>query len=213
MEVPSILLNRILSEMVQKNGSDLHLTVGGPPMLRISGQLSPLAGYEMLTAEIINKIADTLLNAEEKAEVKEKKGLILVKNISNFRFRLNVFYQKGLIALSFHFIPAAIKNFHELGFDEQLSAALLKAGSGLLIIAGAYGSGKTTTAVSLIEEFNKSKPLNIVTVEEPIEYLLVGKKSLIAQREVGKDALTVAEALDYCLSEDVDLAYINEIKN
>ena len=213
MEVPSILLNRILSEMVQKNGSDLHLTVGGPPMLRISGQLSPLAGYEMLSAEIINKIADTLLNAEEKAEVKEKKGLILVKNISNFRFRLNVFYQKGLIALSFHFIPAAIKNFHELGFDEQLSAALLKAGSGLLIIAGAYGSGKTTTAVSLIEEFNKSKPLNIVTVEEPIEYLLVGKKSLIAQREVGKDALTVAEALDYCLSEDVDLAYINEIKN
>src|SRR3990167_9394412 len=112
MEVPSIFLNRILSEMVQKNGSDLHLAVGSPPMIRVSGQFIPLANQEMATSEIINKITETFLDADEIAKLKENKGVILVKNISNFRFRINVFYQKGLLALSFHYIPGVIKSFN-----------------------------------------------------------------------------------------------------
>ncbi|MDP2709363.1 MAG: ATPase, T2SS/T4P/T4SS family [bacterium] len=212
MEVPSILLNRILSEASQKNGSDLHLTVGSPPMVRSSGRFAPLTGHEMLTAEVINKMVETLLSAEEIAELKEKKDLISVKNISNFRFRVNIFYQKGLIALSFHFIPAVIKSFKELGLAESCDV-FFKANSGLIVIAGAYNSGKTTTAAALIEEFNKTKPLNIVTIEDPIEYMFIGKKSLIAQRQVGRDVETVDDALNYCLSEDVDLVYVNEIKD
>lgn len=212
MEVPSIFLNRILSEMAKKNGSDLHLAVGSPPMARINGQFIPLTGREMITAEIINKITETFLDADEIAKLKEAKGVTLVKNISNFRFRINVFYQKGLLALSFHYIPGVIKNFNELGLPE-VCGNFLRAATGLIIIAGAYNSGKTTTAAALIEELNKTKALNIITIEEPIEYLFISKTSLITQRQIGADVKTLAEALDYCLSEDVDLVYLNEIKD
>ncbi|MFA6307176.1 MAG: ATPase, T2SS/T4P/T4SS family [Patescibacteria group bacterium] len=212
MEVPSIFLNRILSEMVQKNGSDLHLAVGSPPMVRITGQFIPLTGQEMITSEIISKITETFLSPEEIAGLKEDKGVILVKNISNFRFRINVFYQKGLLALSFHYIPGVIKNFNDLGLAEACRN-FLQAASGLLIIAGAYNSGKTTTAASFVEELNKTRALNIITIEDPIEYLFISKNSLVMQRQVGTDVNTVADALDYCLSEDVDAVYINEIKD
>ena len=212
MEVPSIFLNRILSEMVQKNGSDLHLAIGSPPLIRIGGQFIPLTGQEMITGEIINKITETFLSPDEIVRLKETKGIILVKNISNFRFRINVFYQKGLLALSFHYIPGVIKSFDDLGLPE-VCGNFLKVSSGLVIIAGAYNSGKTTTAAALIEELNKTKALNIVTIEDPIEYLFISKTSLVIQRQIGTDVNTVAEALDYCLSEDVDAVYINEVKD
>ncbi len=212
MEVPSIFLNRILSEMVQKNGSDLHLAVGSPPMIRITGQFIPLTGQEMVTSEIINKITEIFLGPDEINKLKETKSAIFVKNISNFRFRVNVFYQKGLLALSFHYIPGVIKSFGDLGLDEACRN-FLQATSGLLFIAGAYNSGKTTTAASLIEELNKTRALNIITIEDPIEYLFISKTSLVMQRQVGTDVNTVASALDYCLSEDVDVVYINEIKD
>jgi len=212
MEVPSIFLNRILSEMVQKNGSDLHLAVGSPPMIRISGQFIPLTGQEMVASEMINKIIETFLGPDEVVKLKETKGVILVKNISNFRFRVNVFYQKGLLALSFHYIPGVIKSFNDLGLAE-VCRNFLQAASGLLIIAGAYNSGKTTTAAALVEELNKTKALNIITIEDPIEYLFISKTSLVMQRQIGIDVNTVANALDYCLSEDVDAVYINEIKD
>jgi len=212
MEVPSILLNRILSEMTKKHGSDLHLAVGSPPMIRIDGDFAALAGQEMITSEILNKITETFLNQEEVVELKENKSLVLVKDIANFRFRINIFYQRGLLSLSFHYVPSKIKNFQELGLPEVCNN-FLKVNSGLLVIAGAYNSGKTTTAVSLIEEINKNKVKNIITIEDPIECLFVSKKSLISQRQVGRDIKTVVDGLDYCLNEDVDMVYLNEIKD
>lgn len=212
MEVPSILLNRILSEMAKKNGSDLHLSVGSVPMMRISGKFSPMEGQEIITSEVMSKIVETFLDQDEIAKLKEAKGIISVKNVANFRFRVNVFYEKGLLAVSFHYIPSIIKNFHELGLPEARNN-FLKAESGLLIIAGTYNSGKTTTAVSFIEEINKTETKNIVTIENPIEYLFMSKKSLITQRQIGSDVSNLSEALDYCLSEDLDVIYINEIKD
>ena len=212
MEVPSILLNRILSETVQQGGSDLHLVAGSPPMVRAQGQFAPLSGQDMLTAETINKIAESFLEPDDIVKLKADKSLVLVKNISNFRFRVNLFYQKSQLALSWHYIPGTIKNFSELGLDIACQN-FLRANSGLLIIAGAYNSGKTTTAVSLIEELNKTSAKNIITIEDPIEYLFVSKKSLITQRQIGLDVKTATEALNYCLSEDVDVVYVNEIKD
>jgi twitching motility protein PilT len=212
MEVPSIFLNRILSEMVQKNGSDLHLAVGSPPIIRINGQFTPLVDQDMVTSETINKITENFLSPEEIIKLKEAKGVVLVKNISNFRFRINIFYQKGLLALSFHYIPGVIKSFKDLGLAEACNN-FLGISSGLLIIAGPYHSGKTTTAVSFIEELNKTKTLNIITIEDPIEYLFVSKTSLIMQRQIGTDVNSVADALDYCLSEDVNVVYVNEIRD
>jgi twitching motility protein PilT len=197
MEVPSIFLNRILSEMVQKSGSDLHLAVGSPPMIRINGQFTPLVDQDMVTSETINKITENFLSPEEIIKLKEAKGVVLVKNISNFRFRINIFYQKGLLALSFHYIPGVIKSFKDLGLAEACNN-FLGISSGLLIIAGPYHSGKT---------------INIVTIEDPIEYLFVSKTSLIMQRQIGIDVNNVADALDYCLSEDVNVVYVNEIRD
>jgi len=212
MEVPSILLNRILSEMAKKNGSDLHLAVGSPPMIRVDGKFAVLADQEMMTSEILNKITETFLSQEEVIKLKENRSLVLVKNIANFRFRINIFYQKGLLSLSFHYIPGVIKSFRELGLPEVCDN-FLKVNSGLLVIAGAYNSGKTTTAISLIEEINKTGVKNIITIEDPIECLFVSKRSLITQRQVGNDVKTVADGLDYCLNEDVDVIYLNEIKD
>ena len=212
MEVPSIFLNRILSDLVQKNGSDLHLAVGSPPMVRINNQFVSSSSQEMLTNEMINKITETFLEPDEIVNLKRTKGVVLVKNISNFRFRINVFYQKKLLAASFHYIPGAIKSFKDLGLAEVCSN-FLSVTSGLLIVAGVYNSGKTTTAAALIEELNKTKTLNIVTIEDPIEYLFISKTSLIMQRQIATDVNTVADALDYCLSEDVDVVYLNEIKD
>lgn len=212
MEVPSILLNRILSETAKKNGSDLHLTVGSPPMIRVNGQFAPLADQEIITSEILNKITETFLSQAEIVKLRETKGIVLVKNMANFRFRINVFYQKELLALSFHYISGVIKNFADLGLAEA-SHNFLKANFGLLIFAGAYNSGKTSTVASFIEEVNKTSAKNIVTIEDPIEYLFVSKQSLITQRQVGSDVNTVVEALDYCLNEDIDIIYVNEIKN
>lgn len=212
MEVPSILLNRILSEMAKRNGSDLHLAVGSPPMIRVDGVFSALAGQEMITSEILSKITESFLSQEEIIKLEENKSLVLVKDIVNFRFRINVFYQKGLLSLSFHYVPNTIKNFHELGLPEAVNY-FLEINSGLLVIAGAYNSGKTTTAVSLVEEINKTSVKNIITIEDPIECLFISQQSLITQRQVGSDVKTVAAGLDYCLNEDVDVVYLNEIKD
>jgi twitching motility protein PilT len=212
MEVPSILLNRILSEMAKKNGSDLHLAVGSSPMIRVDGKFSAMEGYEMMTSEILSKISETFLSPEEIVKLKDNKSLVLVKNIANFRFRINIFFQKGLLSLSFHYISSVIKSFPELGLSES-GANFLKINSGLLVIAGAYNSGKTTTAVSFIEEINKTSVKNIVTIEDPIECLFISKQSLITQRQVGSDVKTVIDGLKYCFNEDVDIVYLNEIKD
>src|SRR3989344_7049163 len=178
MEVPSILLNRILSKMAKKNGSDLHLAGGSPPMIRVDGKFDAASDQEMMTSEMLGKITETFLSPDEIVKLKESKNLVLVKSIANLRFLINIFYQKGLLALSFHYIPNVIRNFSELGLPEVCSS-FLKVNSGLLIFAGAYNSGKTTTIASFIEEVNKTDSKNIVTLENPIEYLFISKRSLI----------------------------------
>src|SRR3990167_139701 len=105
MEVPSILLNRILSEMAKKNGSDLHLAVGSAPMIRVDGKFTAPINQEMMTSEMLGKITETFLSPEEVVKLKENKNMVLVKNIVNLRFLINAFYQKGLLSLSFHYIP------------------------------------------------------------------------------------------------------------
>lgn len=213
MEVPSILLNRILSEAAKKQATDLHLTVGSSPILRVDGQLITMTKEEIITSEILNKIIESFVNQDEMIKLKQDKEIILAKTLANnFRFRINIFYQKDLPALSFHYISGVIKSLDELNIPPVLNN-FLTLNSGLLIIAGPYGSGKTTTASSFIEEVNKAHSKRIITIENPIEALFISKKSIILQRQIGRDVKTVAQALDHCLAEDVDLVYVSEIKD
>ena len=213
MEVPTIFLSRILAEAAKRGAADLHLTVGSLPQLRVDNQLLPLAEEEIVTTELLNKIITSILADEERQYLEKERGVILVKNLAgNFRFRLNLFYQKDLPSISFHYIPMIIKTPADLKLPEVLND-FFKLNSGLLVIAGPYGAGKTTTAASLIEEINKNYKKNIVTIEQPIEYLFINKKSVIIQREVGRDVKNHLQALEYCLNEDIDLVYLGEIRD
>ncbi|MEA3464296.1 MAG: ATPase, T2SS/T4P/T4SS family [Patescibacteria group bacterium] len=211
MEVPSIFLNKILSEAAKKNASDLHLTVGSLPMVRINGQLIVTDGKSIVTSETINKIINSFIDEKEMIKFEKDKEIVLVKNLANnFRFRINAFYQKGLPSLSFHYIPADPKSLADLKSLRVLED-FIKLNPGLLVIAGSYGSGKTATAAALIEEINKNSNKYIITIEDPIEYLFVNKKSIIEQRQIGSDVQSAVAGLRHCFNEDVDLIYLGEI--
>jgi len=212
MEIPSIYLNRILADVAKKNASSFHLSVGSLPMMRISAQLLPMPGESIATSETLNKIIESFLSKDEQAKLQEKREIVLVKVFNgNFRFRVNIFYQKDLPALSFHYIPSAIKSLTSLRLPKVLYN-FINLNYGLLIIAGPYNSGKTTTAVSFIEEINNTNARRIITIEDPIEYLFVNKKSIIEQKQVGRDVKSAKDGVDYCLKEDIDLAYVGEIR-
>ncbi len=212
MELPSIYLNRILTQAAKKNASSLHLTVGTKPMMRIDGKLNDVSEEDMSTAELVDKIVGDITSEEDKEVLKKYKEIIFIKELaSGFRFRINIFYQKKLPSITFHYIANSIKSMADLKLPKTLSN-IIKLNSGLFIVAGSYNSGKTTTSAAIIEEINSTSKKNIITIEDPIEYLYVSKKSIISQRQVGQDVNSVMQGIEYCLKEDADIVYIGEIK-
>lgn len=212
MEIPSIYLNRILVEAAKRNASNLHLTVGSPPMMRINDQLAAMENEGLINVDLIEKLIDSFASDEEKKRIKEEKEVILVKNFAgSFRFRVNIFYQKDMPALSFRNIPNVIKGVAELNLPKFLNN-LIRLDSGLFIVAGPQLSGRSSTAAAIIEEANKTYSKRIVTIEDPIELQFVSKKSIVEQRQVGRDVKSVTAGIQYCLDEDADMVYIGEIK-
>lgn len=212
MEVPSIFLNRILTETAKSGASSLHLTVGVAPTIRKDGQLSHVEEGNIITADLVNKIMASFVTEEEMVRLTKNKEIVLIKQFAgNFRFRVNIFYQKKLPSLSFHFIPENLNSFESLKLPQALKD-LMESNSGLFIVAGSKFSGKTTTASIIVEEINRNYKKRIVTIENPIEHLFVGKKSLIEQRQVGDDVTSVLAGVQYCFEEDVDVIYIGEIR-
>lgn len=212
MEIPSIFLNRILVEAAKRNASNLHIAVGSIPVMRIDDQLAAMSQEGIVSAELVMKILDSFLTDEEKKRLDEKRELTVVKTFAgSFRFRVNIFFQKDLPSLSFNNIPLNAKNIADLKLPPVIND-LGKLNSGLFIVAGPQLSGKTTTATAIIEEINKNMNKRVITLEDPIEYLFVSKKSIVEQRQVGKDVNTILDGIDYCLNEDVDVVYIGEAK-
>lgn len=213
MEVPSIFLDRILVEAAKNGSYDIHLSVGNQPVMRIDGSLQPLDKEEIITKESIGKIIDSFVSEEERQKLKKNKELTVVKTFANdLRFRISIFYQRNLPSLSFNYIPGIIRSLEELGLPENVKK-LINLESGLLIVAGPNNSGKTSTANSLLEEINKNFKKYVITLEDPIEYLFINKKSIVEQRQVGQDVNTYVEGLEHCLSEDVDVVYIDEMNH
>jgi len=212
MEVPSILLNRLLSEAAKKRASSLHLTIGSIPVVRINNQLLSLEEENIITLEMLDKMISSFLDANDLNYLSANKEIVVVKTFAgSFRFRINIFYQKNLPSVTFNYITDNIGGLAELGMPEILEE-VIKIKSGLLILAGNYGSGKTYSAAVLLEEINKNYKKRIITLEEPIEYSFISKKSIIEQREVGKDTMNIASGLKYCLEEDVDIIYVGEVR-
>jgi len=212
MEVPSIFLNRLLAEMAKRGASSLHLSVGAPPVARVADKLTPLENESILSADILTKIVESFIEEDEVKRLKEEKEIAIIKIFGgDFRFLVNIFYQKDLLSLSFNYIANNLRRLDDLSLPVQLKEKI-NLNSGLLIVAGPNDSGKTSTAAAIIEEINKNEKKYIITLENPIEYLFVNKKSIIEQRQIGRDVVSLATGLRHCLEEDVDLIYVGEVK-
>lgn len=205
-------ITQLLEELISRNGTDLHLTVGAPPMLRIDGDLVP-TNHEVLTPKMTKELVYSLLNDEQKKRFETTRELDLSFGIPNLsRFRGNVFMQRGAIAMAIRTIPYQIRSFKELGLP-SVTAELAARQKGLVLVTGPTGSGKSTTLATMIDKVNSERRSHIVTVEDPIEYLFKHKKCIINQRQVGDDTKSFANALKYVLRQDPDVVMVGEMRD
>jgi twitching motility protein PilT len=202
----------LLKVMIEKGASDLHITTGSPPRLRVDGKLISLDQSPLTPAET-KSLCYSILTDNQKNKFEEINELDLsfgVKGLS--RFRGNVFMQRGAVAAAFRTIPFEIKSFKELGLPEIMNE-LVKKPRGLILVTGATGSGKSTTLAAMVDRINDERYDHIITVEDPIEYLHIHKKCLINQREVNADTASFKNALRYVLRQDPDVVLIGEMRD
>ncbi|MEJ2684425.1 MAG: PilT/PilU family type 4a pilus ATPase, partial [Candidatus Sulfobium sp.] len=202
----------LLKVMIERGASDLHVTTGSPPRLRIDGKLVPM-DHPNLTPPETKSLCYSILTDSQKHRFEENNELDFsfgVKGLS--RFRGNVFMQRGAVAAAFRTIPFEIKTFNDLGLPEIVND-LVKKPRGLILVTGATGSGKSTTLAAMIDKINSERYDHIITVEDPIEYLHGHKKSLINQREVTSDTASFKTALRYILRQDPDVVLIGEMRD
>jgi twitching motility protein PilT len=205
-------LHQLLKAMVEKGASDLHITTGSPPQLRIDGALVPLKTAPLTPVET-KQLCYSILTDAQKHKFEEENELDLsfgVKSLS--RFRANVFMQRGAVAGAFRTIPFKILTFQELGLPPVVSE-LSKRPRGLILVTGPTGSGKSTTLASVIDKINTERHEHIMTIEDPIEYLHPHKNCLVNQREVGADTKSFKLALKYILRQDPDVVLIGEMRD
>lgn len=205
-------LPELLKIMIEKDASDLHLTVGSPPQIRVDGSLVGLH-IEPLSPVETKQMCYSVLTEQQKKRFEEDNELDLsfgVKDLS--RFRGNMFVQRGTVAGAFRTIPYSIRNFQELGLP-PIVKDLTKKPRGLILVTGPTGSGKTTTLASMIDEINSTRPQHIVTIEDPIEYVHAHKKGIVNQREVGADTVSFTKALKHILRQDPDVVLIGEMRD
>jgi twitching motility protein PilT len=205
-------LHQLLKAMVEKGASDLHITTGSPPQLRIDGKLVPLKTAPLSPVET-KQLCYSILTDAQKHRFEEENELDLsfgVKGLS--RFRANVFMQRGAVAAAFRTIPFKILSFQELGLPAIVSD-LAKKPRGLILITGPTGSGKSTTLASIIDKINTERHEHIITIEDPIEYLHPHKNCVVNQREIGADTRSFKVALKYILRQDPDVVLIGEMRD
>jgi len=208
-----ISINKLLSELIARGGSDLHLTTGAYPMFRIDGDLTPATNYPRLTPEMTKNIAYSVLNDQQKKQFEMEHELDLSFGIPKLsRFRGNVFMQRGAVAMAVRVIPYEIRSFKELGLPPVI-AELCNTPKGLILVTGPTGSGKSTTLATMIDKLNAERHSHIVTVEDPIEFLYRHKKCIVNQRQVGSDTKSFGNALKYVLRQDPDIVLIGEMRD
>ncbi|MBI2982115.1 MAG: type IV pilus twitching motility protein PilT [Deltaproteobacteria bacterium] len=206
------MISDIIKMIIDSGASDLHLIAGVPPQSRIDGKIVPL-GLPPLTPEKARELCLELLSKEAVAAFERRREFDLAVELEGLgRFRVNLYMQKGSIAGAFRPIPAKIPTANSLGIP-QVVQKLCDLPRGLVLVTGPTGSGKSTTLSSPIDKINTEKPLHIVTIEDPIEFVHGHKKSVISQREIGKDSANFQEALKYVLRQDPDVILIGEMRD
>jgi len=205
-------IQRLLTQMVESGSSDLHLTVGVPPLLRLHGKLQPVEGA-LLSAKETMRMTYSLMNEIQRKSFEQNKECDFSFGITNLaRFRANAYLQRGCVGLALRIIPIRIKTFEELGLP-KIMAEFTKRPSGLVLVTGATGSGKSTTLAAMIDKINKERHEHIITIEDPIEFLHQHQNCMVNQREVGNDTASFAQALKMALRQDPDVVLIGEMRD
>lgn len=207
-----ITLYDLLKIMIDKNASDLHISTGTPPRIRVDGQLIPLSGEPLNPADT-KAICYSILTDTQKHKFEENNELDLsfgMKGLS--RFRANVFMQRGAVAGAFRMIPYKIRTFNELGLPPIINE-LTKKPRGLILVTGPTGCGKSSTLAAMIDKINGERHEHIITVEDPIEYVHAHNSCLVNQREVNSDTASFKDALRYVLRQDPDIVLIGEMRD
>ncbi len=207
------VLNQMLVALVEAKGSDLHLTVGTPPMIRVNGLLRPLAGYGSLNSADTALLARAAVSVEQWDAFSQQQELDFAHSIVRVsRFRGNLYVQRNSCGAVFRAIPHEIKPLDELGMPDSVSR-FAHLPRGLVLVTGPTGSGKTTTLASILDLANRTRAAHIVTIEDPIEFLHPHKRSVVNQREVGSDTETFASALKHALRQDPDIILVGELRD
>jgi len=207
------LLKKLLETTVKEQASDLHLSVGHPPTLRIAGKLVPLLKYKEIGSAEMKSLTESLMSPEQIQRFQDQKEIDFSYSFEEqARFRVNIFFQRGEISCALRLVPNQIKNIEELSLP-PLFHEFAKANQGFVLITGPSSQGKSTTLAALIDEINHTRTDHIITIEDPIEYIFEDDRSLIDQREVYQDTLSFARALRSTFRQDPNVIMVGEMRD
>jgi twitching motility protein PilT len=206
-------IDDLLAETVNHDASDLHLTVGSCPTVRVRGSLLRLEEYPKMTPQLSRTLLYGIISTEQQKELEVKRQIDLSHSVPGLaRFRVNVYFQRRSIGAAFRLIPDRLKTLEELHLPQSLHE-LSRRPRGLVVVTGPTGSGKSTTLAAMIDEVNRTRADHIITIEDPIEFVHWHKGCIVNQREIGADATTFADALRAALRQDPDVILLGEMRD
>ena len=206
-------LEELLETTIKQQASDLHLSVGWPPTLRVSGRLVSLLKKKKLSPKDTKGLAQSMLSAEEFEKFLERKEIDFSYHFKDkARFRVNIFFQRENISCALRLIPSKIPTIEELNLPETLHE-FTRASQGFVLITGPSSHGKSTTLASLVNEINQTKAVHIITIEDPIEYVFKDDRSIVDQREVNRDTISFSAALRSTFRQDPDVIMVGELRD
>ena len=206
-------LNEILKIALKGSASDIHLKPGLPAMFRVDGALVPLKNGERLTPELVQKMAFGIMNPVQKQRFEETREVDLAYGIAGLgRFRVNAFQQRGTVGIVFRVIPFGVKTIDQLHLPKIIESIAMEQ-RGLVLVTGTTGSGKSTSLAAMIDHINSNRTSHIMTIEDPIEFLIRDRRSIVNQREIGVDTQSFANALRAALRQDPDVILVGEMRD